>query len=148
MPEFHAAALRDIPSDVLYRILKLRVDVFVVEQDCAYPELDARDLEPTALLHWVAEGDDVLATIRVLHDRPAGSGEDRRIGRVATAPHARGRGLAGELIRRALTDCAGRTIRLDAQSQLAQWYAGFGFAPDGPEFLEDGIPHLPMVRPA
>jgi len=141
--EFHAAPLAEIPSPALYEILRLRVDVFVVEQECPYPELDGRDAEPTARLLWAADGEAVTATVRLLHD-----GADRRIGRVATARSARGRGLAAELIRRALAECEGRTVRLDAQSHLAAWYGRFGFAVDGPEFLEDGIPHLPMTRPA
>lgn len=143
--EYRSAPTAEVPPLVLYALLRLRVDVFVVEQECAYPELDGRDVEPTAVQFWAAEDDRVLATLRLLHD-PEGRGEDRRIGRVATAAGARGRGLAGELIERALARCEARTVRLDAQSHLAGWYGRFGFAPDGPEFLEDGIPHVPMIR--
>lgn len=143
MPTFHSAPLAEVPSPTLYDILRLRVDVFVVEQECAYPELDGRDAEPTTRLMWAEEDGAVLATVRLLHDA-----DDRRIGRVATAASARGRGLAAELMRRALAECEGRTVRLDAQAHLAGWYAAFGFAADGPEFLEDGIPHVPMVRAA
>lgn len=137
------SAVADIDPVVLYRILRLRVDVFVVEQECAYPELDGRDLEPTARLLWVSDDDEVVATVRVLVD-----GDDRRIGRVATAAAARGRGLAAGLMHEAIAECDGRVIRLDAQSHLAHWYARFGFAVDGAEFIEDGIPHVPMTRPA
>lgn len=147
MIDYHAAPTADLPPLTLYAILRLRVDVFVVEQECAYPELDGRDAEPTAVQLWAQEDGEVLATLRVLHD-PEGRGEDRRIGRVATAASARGRGLAGELMRRALAMCEGRTVRLDAQAHLAGWYGRFGFAADGPEFLEDGIPHVPMIRRA
>ncbi|MBY0689918.1 GNAT family N-acetyltransferase [Microbacterium marinilacus] len=156
MTSIHAAPVSEIPPLTLYEILRLRVDVFVVEQECPYPELDGRDVEPTALHLWATDGDRVVATVRLLHD-PEGRGEDRRIGRVATAPDARGRGVAGELMRRALELCAdrpaddtaapaARTVRLDAQSHLSGWYGRFGFTTDGPEFLEDGIPHVPMVR--
>ncbi|MER7798074.1 GNAT family N-acetyltransferase [Microbacterium sp. NPDC096154] len=147
MIDYRSAPTSDIPPLVLYAILRLRVDVFVVEQECPYPELDGRDVEPTAVQLWALEEDDVVATLRVLHD-PQGRGDDRRIGRVATASRARGRGLAAELMRRALTLCEGRTVRLDAQSHLATWYARFGFEVEGPEFIEDGIPHVPMVRSA
>jgi ElaA protein len=67
-----------------------------------------------------------------------------RIGRVLLAPDARGRGWADPIMHTALSVSEGRDVVLDAQSPLAPWYATFGFDPDGPEFLEDGIAHLPM----
>jgi ElaA protein len=143
-PTLHSSSVAEIDPVVLYEILRLRVDVFVVEQECPYPELDGRDLEPTARLLWFADDDArVLATLRVLHD-----GDDRRIGRVATAAAARGRGLAADLMRAAVAGCEGRLVRLDAQAHLSGWYARFGFVVDGDEFLEDGIPHLPMTLAA
>ncbi|WP_309068264.1 GNAT family N-acetyltransferase [Microbacterium sp.] len=143
MTDYRSAHTADIPPLVLYAILRLRVDVFVVEQECAYPELDGRDIEPTAVQLWAEEAGEVIATLRLLTDGP-----DRRIGRVATAARARGRGVAADLMQRALAECEGAVVRLDAQAHLAGWYARFGFAPDGPEFLEDGIPHVPMIRVA
>jgi ElaA protein len=143
-PTQHSSSVAEIDPVVLYEILRLRVDVFVVEQECPYPELDGRDLEPTARLLWFADDDArILATLRVLHD-----GDDRRIGRVATASSARGRGLAADLMRSAVDECDGRLVRLDAQAHLSGWYARFGFVVDGDEFLEDGIPHLPMTLAA
>ncbi|MFJ2354623.1 GNAT family N-acetyltransferase [Frigoribacterium sp. NPDC087798] len=143
-PTQHSSSVAEIDPVVLYEILRLRVDVFVVEQECPYPELDGRDLEPTARLLWFADDHArVLATLRVLHD-----GDDRRIGRVATASSARGRGLAADLMRSAVDECDGRLVRLDAQAHLSGWYARFGFVVDGDEFLEDGIPHLPMTLAA
>nr|WP_208392974.1 GNAT family N-acetyltransferase [Frigoribacterium faeni] len=124
-------------------MLRLRVDVFVVEQECPYPELDGRDLEPDAVMLWAEEDDQVLATVRLLVDH---ADDGMRIGRVATAAAARGRGLAADLMRVALERCAGRLVRLDAQAHLEGWYARFGFVVDGPGFLEDGIPHVPMSR--
>jgi ElaA protein len=139
------AALADIPADTLYRILKLRVDVFVVEQAAAYPELDGRDDEPDTEHFWVEERGEVLATLRLLRDDSAA-----RIGRVATAPSARGRGLAADLMRRALERATERwprhPIDLDAQEHLAPWYGRFGFVVNGPGFVEDDIPHVPMRR--
>ena len=128
-PTLHSSSVAEVDPVVLYEILRLRVDVFVVEQECPYPELDGRDLEPTARLLWFTDDDArVLATLRVLHD-----GDDRRIGRVATAAVARGRGLAADLMRAAVTACEGRLIRLDAQAHLSGWYARFGFVVDGDE---------------
>jgi ElaA protein len=138
-----SAATAELDPETLYGLLRLRVDVFVVEQACAYAELDGRDLEPGAR-HWWIPGTDgaPLAYLRVL-DEPGGG---CRIGRVVTAPTARGRGLAATLLRAALAD-AGRPAVLDAQVQLEHWYAGFGFTVAGPPFVEDGIPHVPMVLP-
>ncbi|WP_423919159.1 GNAT family N-acetyltransferase [Frigoribacterium sp. 2-23] len=139
----HTARVADLEPLTLYAILRLRVDVFVVEQEAAYAELDGRDIEPEARLLWSEENGEVLATVRVLAD-----GDDRRIGRVTTAAHARGRGLAAALMDRALVECGDRVVRLDAQAHLESWYGRFGFTTSGPLFYEDGIPHLPMERPA
>lgn len=149
MHSLRVAPVRDIPAETLYRLLWLRVTVFVVEQRAAYPELDGRDLEPDAELLWVEEDGEVLATARVLRD----DGADRaRIGRVATASTARGRGFGAELMRAAVQRIASRwpqaAIALDAQEHLAEWYGQFGFEISGPRFAEDGIPHVPMLRPA
>jgi ElaA protein len=152
--ELRLAAPADLDAGTLYRILQLRVDVFVVEQQCPYPELDGRDLESGARWLWATEGGAVIATLRILR-------EDRgtaRIGRVATARQARASGIASVLMRKALavldSDAesagdltAGIEVVLDAQSPLVSWYQRFGFEPAGPEFVEDGISHLPMRRP-
>jgi ElaA protein len=141
----HVAATGDLDVATLYRILALRVDVFVVEQTCPYPELDGRDLEPTTRQLWVSGHDGaVLATLRLLEDA---SGE-ARIGRVATAATARGRGLAAALMEQALTLAGDRVVVLEAQSYLLDWYARFGFRSCGPEYLEDDILHTPMRRDA
>ena len=141
----HRAAWVDLDPVTAYGLMRLRVDVFVVEQECAYPELDGRDLEPTAEHLWTADADGPSAVIRLLRDPEA-----LRIGRVATRADARGQGLAGDLIRAALLTADGAPVEepvvLDAQSHLSGWYARFGFAVEGEEFLEDGIPHLPMRR--
>ena len=142
--EVHVARAAEVSPATLYRILQLRVDVFVVEQRCAYPELDGRDLEPDAWLLWVADSAGaVLATLRIVRDARVA-----RIGRVATAPSARSGGLAARLMSRALelTDRAGVDVVLDAQSQLRAWYERFGLEVSGEPFVEDGIPHIPMSR--
>jgi ElaA protein len=127
-----------------YSLWKLRQDVFVVEQRCAYPDLDLRDLAPETR-HVVMEGDEgvVLGCARVLDD-----GDEWRIGRVALHRTVRGQGWADPLMQAALQVCPDRDVVLDAQSPLATWYATLGFEVCGPEFVEDGIPHLPMVRRA
>ena len=141
--EAHVAAFGELDIHTLYALLKLRMDVFVVEQACPYPELDGRDTEPGTRHVWLT-GDSGAPTayLHVLDD-PGGA----RIGRVVTAPHARGGGLARRLMDTALEVIGDRTARLDAQTHAAGFYAGYGFTPDGPEFLEDGIAHIPMSRP-
>lgn len=138
---FHQDSVAEMDPVRLYKILQLRVDVFVVEQEAAYAELDGRDVEPTARLYWAEEAGSILATIRVLAEE-----DGARIGRVATAQAARGRGLAADLMRRAIADRAGEKIVLDAQQHLEAWYGGFGFTRSGEVFVEDGIPHIPMTR--
>ncbi|MBB4685240.1 GNAT family N-acetyltransferase [Amycolatopsis jiangsuensis] len=144
MTTLHHAAGPELTAAQLYAILRLRADVFVVEQDCVYADLDGRDLEPDTRHRWFT-GDDgeVLAYLRVLAD-PGGVD---RIGRVVTARIARGQGLAGRLMAAALDGVTGEFV-LDAQTYAQGLYARFGFVAEGEEFLEDGIPHRTMRRPA
>lgn len=137
------APVAELLPRTLYEILALRSAVFVVEQDCVYLDPDGRDLEPDARQLWTERDGTVVATLRLLcePDRSA------RIGRVVTAATARGGGVAAELVRRAVELAGPVDIVLDAQSHLAGWYERLGFAVDGPEFVEDGIPHVPMRRP-
>lgn len=133
----------DLDPATLHDILRLRVDVFVVEQACPYPEIDGRDVEPATEHVWVGTVErTVAAYLRVLAE-PDGTS---RVGRVVTHRSARGRGLAALLLRDAVARHGHEPLVLDAQSHLAGWYARFGFSPAGPEFIEDGIPHVPMRR--
>lgn len=134
-----SAAAEELDAATLYELLRLRADIFVVEQACPYPELDGRDLLPGVRHWWVEEHGRVIACLRVLPEPDGG----HRIGRVATHPEARRRGVAGRLLRAVLATLDGPVV-LAAQAYLRNWYQGFGFVPDGEEFLEDGILHLPM----
>lgn len=140
--EYFSQPLSQMDPQTLYRVLCLRVAVFVVEQGAAYPELDGRDDEPGALMFWATHEGSVLATLRLLNE-----GSQFRIGRVATALTARGKGIAAELMQRAVATAAGGEIVLDAQTNKQDWYAKFGFAPAGEVFYEDNIEHIPMTRP-
>lgn len=136
----HRATGATITTRELYAALDLRSRVFVVEQACVYHDLDGRDLDPTTMHLWLgASGDSIASYIRVL----AESGGGRRIGRVITAPEWRGRNLAGRLIDLAL-ETAERPVVLDGQAHLAEMYSRHGFVVAGPEYLDAGIPHLPM----
>ena len=131
----------ELPASALYGILRLRAEVFVVEQDCAYLDPDGRDLEPSTRHLWIEDGGTVVAALRVLQEEDGAAS----IGRVVTAPSHRSRGLAAQLLRTALATTTARPVRINAQSHLARWYGGFGFEVSGEEFVEDGIPHVPMA---
>lgn len=135
------APTRNLDVVTLHEILRLRQDVFVVEQGCAYPDIDGRDLEPGTVQFWAGQGS-VDATLRLLRE-PDGT---ERIGRVATARASRGQGLAAQLIEAAIAETRSPSIAIDAQAHLEQWYGRFGFVRSGEDFVEDGITHLPMTR--
>jgi ElaA protein len=139
--EIRVASFRDLDATTLYALLKLRVDVFVVEQECPYPELDGRDDEPGTRHVWLVRGDEILAYLRILDD-----GGTERIGRVVTAPSARKGGYASRLMEHALSVIGNRPSTLEAQAHLTGFYSRFGYVEAGPGYLEDGIPHVPMKR--
>lgn len=142
--EIRVASFAELDTATLYALLRLRSDVFVVEQKAAYADLDGRDTEPGTRHVWLERAGAPIAYLRVLDD-PDGR---LRIGRVVVAAAARGEGLAGRLMTTALTIVGDRPSTLDAQSHLATFYARHGYEPSGDEYVEDGIPHLPMSRPA
>ncbi len=140
----HEATFDQLDAATLYSLLKLRTDVFVVEQACAYAELDGRDTEPGTRHVWIPSGGGdaaIVAYLRVLVD--CESPLALRIGRVVTHADHRGEGLAAQLVQRVVGYEFDQLV-LDAQSPLVAWYEALGFAVDGPEFLDDGIPHVPM----
>lgn len=141
--EVERARCADLSVDQLYGILRLRTDVFVVEQRCPYPELDGRDTEPDAMHLWITEHDATIAYARLLTETDG----TRRIGRVVTRTDRRGRGLAGRLLTAALDLAGDAEVVLSAQAHLTDFYARYGFEVAGDEYLEDGIPHRPMRRP-
>ena len=140
----HAVRGPDLSPGALYGLLRLRVDVFVVEQRCAYPELDGRDLDPGTVHLRIGPEDAPLACLRLLTE---GNG-DRRIGRVCTSPPVRGRGWAGRLVAAALDEVGDDACVLDAQAHLTGLYGGFGFTVSGPGYDWDGVRHVPMRRRA
>ncbi len=136
-----SARFAELDVTTLYRLLKLRVDVFVVEQECAYPELDGRDPEAGTVHVWAEQAGEITGYLRILDDGPVA-----RIGRVLTTKSARGTGLGGRLMERALQEIGERASVLDAQSYLVAFYERYGYVVSGPSFVEDGIPHTPMAR--
>lgn len=135
----------DLSNETLYELLKLRVEVFVVEQACAYPELDGKDLLSDTRHFWLERGSDVVCTLRLLEEHDDGE-KSFRIGRLCTHRSSRGQGHTVRLLRAALAEVGDSPCRINAQSYLVEMYAKHGFHPDGEEVLEDGIPHTPMRR--
>ena len=139
-PRVRSARFDDLEPRTLYGIMRLRSDVFVVEQECVYPDMDGRDAEPQTLHLWIETGDgSVIATLRILDD---GDGL-HHIGRVVTRIDQRRRGLSALLMRTAI-GMVGAPIEIKAQAPLSEWYATFGFVRCSDEWIEDGIPHVQM----
>ena len=143
----------ELSLDQLYDFLKLRIDVFVVEQTCYYPDLDGdknqldRDKETLHVLGY--QNDTLVAYLRILAQ---GQSYDNyiSIGRVAIAEQARGTGLGHELMTQALKLCQQnfpkQNIKISAQEHLANYYQKHGFKQVSQMYLEDDIPHVAMLK--
>ena len=153
---WHCKPWSELDREELYALLRLRAEVFVVEQDCPYQDLDDKDRNGLHL--WaeqasepVSRGGAVLALTRLL---PVGVSyaSEVSIGRVVTSGIVRGSGMGKALMFRSLEALhkhwPGQPIRLSAQQYLERFYQEFGFESVGEPYLEDGIPHIAMVRPA
>ena len=138
----------DLGKEQLYAVLKLRSEVFVVEQKCAYQDVDGQDLEGDTLHLMGWQDDQLVAYARILD--PESQGGDVVIGRVIIAPLARGHHLGHELMSQALKNIedywSGIPVYLSAQAHLKGLYAAHGFIVTGKEYLEDDIPHVGMRR--
>jgi ElaA protein len=161
-----AATLRrswaaDLDPETLYSLLKLRVEVFVVEQACPYPELDGRDLEPRARHYWLMGGSGVATVGTAGGGLGQGAGHQRvlgclrllkepdggyRIGRLCVERESRGKGLARRLMDAVLAEVGDGHCLLDAQTPYVAFYAAHGFVPIGEAYDWDGIEHVPMRR--
>ena len=143
--EWQIKPFSQLTGEELYEILKLRVDVFVVEQNCPYHELDGKDLD--ALHVFARDSQGIQAYLRLL--RPGVSFPEASLGRVVT--RLRRQGLGTQLLNRGLE--AAREwlgdvpIRIEAQTYAKAFYEQAGFRQVSEEFLEDGIPHIQMLRP-
>ncbi len=140
--EWYCKSFDQLTAEELYEILRLRVDVFVVEQQCPYPEVDGKDRESVQL--FAREGQRVTACLRLFWK----SGEPGVLcmGRVAAA--VRGKGLGGELLKRgvavAFDELGASEIYIESQEYARGFYAREGFVTCSEPFMEDGIPHVQM----
>ncbi len=135
----------------LYAILQLRSEVFVVEQNCVYQDMDNKDLSAWHLMGWEtdAAGGKLLAHTRLLP--PGLSYPEASIGRVVSSPSARGKGIGRELMQKSIETIyilyGTGPIRIGAQLYLKSFYASLGFQPEGDIYLEDNIEHIIMCLP-
>lgn len=146
MIEWQWSDLEQFTPRQLYAVAAARIEVFVVEQNCVYQELDGLDLGARHLTGW--SGGNVAAYLRVL-------GPDTRfaepsIGRIITTRPFRGTGVGRKLVALGLEEAErlypAQAIRISAQAHLQRFYGEFGFVTDSAEYLEDGIPHVEMLR--
>lgn len=130
----------------LYSLLALRAEVFVVEQDCPYQDLDGKDPQCLHILGTDINGD-LLAYARIV---PAGLAyEQVALGRIVTSPKVRRTGVGKQLMQYGMEQIEEKygtmPIVMSAQCYLLDFYKSFGFVPQGDEYLEDGIPHMHML---
>ena len=146
---WHFKSFDQLTTDELYDLLKLRVDVFVVEQNCPYPELDNKDRHPdTRHLTGKNKAGKILAYLRILP--PDLNYNHPGIGRVVVDKTQRGRHLCRKMVQKAVDFCddrwPGQGIKIGAQAYLTDFYISLGFNPVSDVYLEDGIPHVDMVK--
>jgi ElaA protein len=142
MQEIRQGAFRELDGAAVFALARLRQAVFVVEQECPYPDLDDHDTDPETRHFWIDGAEGAVACLRVLRE-----GGGWKIGRVCCEKAARGTGLSARLMAAALEWTGPRAdVTLGAQTYAAGFYRRFGFVEDGEEYLEDGIAHVPMRR--
>lgn len=148
MMEWHILRFSELDTYTLYALLQLRVDVFVVEQNCPYPELDEKDLHPETRHILLKKADKILGYSRILP--PDVSFKDAPgVGRVCVAQTARRLGLGELLVAKAIATAKegwpGKDVHISAQCYLQRFYESMGFVAASEPYLEDDIPHLKMI---
>jgi len=146
--EWQTNSFCQLNNDLLYEIIKLRIDVFVVEQNCPYPELDNKDKHPDTLHLTATSNSDLIAYARIL---PLGlSFNEVSMGRFIVKEQHRRQGIGSELLSKCLAEkfklWPNYKIKISAQEHLKPYYAHFGFRVISDSYLEDGIPHIEMLK--
>jgi len=146
--QWTSSTLAALDATTLHRVYQLRQNVFVLEQNCLYADIDALDEQAIHVLGVDAE-QQLVAYLRILP--PGAQYAEPAIGRVVVAQSARGKGVGRELIEEGIRlthqHFANANIRLSAQSHLVALYEAVGFESVGEPYLEDDIPHQEMLRP-
>lgn len=142
---WQVATLDALTSHSLYALLQLRSEVFVVEQNCVFLDMDNSDRQALHLMAW--RGDTLVACARCF--APGIQFDEASIGRIATRISVRGGGLGHLLVQKAMalvtSTWGSQPIRIGAQARLKNFYQGHGFDDVGLPYVEDGIDHLEMV---
>ena len=139
----------ELQAEALYALLAARAAVFVVEQHCAFLDLDGLDRRAWHLLGWVAsdDGPTLAAYLRLID--PGHPYAEASIGRVLTTASFRGTGLGRAAMREGIAGAArhypGQALRIGAQQRLERFYAEFGFRTVSAPYIEDGIAHVQML---
>ncbi len=148
--QWYTKHFNELSLDQLYDILKLRVDIFVVEQCCYYPELDDLDRDQATHHIFCYQDEQIIAYLRVLA-KGVNDKNHPSIGRVAVIESERGSGLGHTLIEKGIADCKTRwptlAIKISAQQHLENYYQQHGFQTISAMYLEDNIPHIAMLKP-
>ena len=150
MIDWQWLAFNDIPGADLYEVLYQRQQVFVLEQQCLYPDIDGYDLAAHHLMGWrTVDGKRELAAyLRCL--APGAKYEEMSLGRVLTTQAARGGGIGRQLVEQGIRLAEqlhpGQRFRIGAQARLEKFYASLGFQTVTAPYDEDGILHIDMVR--
>lgn len=139
---------KNLSTTELYQILQLRNEVFIVEQNCPFQDLDDKDIKCYHLMGFDTDSQKVMAYTRIV---PAGiSYDEASIGRVVTAPLARGNGIGKQLMKNSIELLeelyGGISIKIGAQLYLKKYYESFDFQQIEEVYLEDGIEHILMIR--
>ena len=146
--KWELSKLNEFSSLNLFEYLRLRQAVFVVEQTCAYPDIDETDQPSHHLLGW--QDDQLAACARIVP--PGVSYEYPSIGRIATQIDLRMTGLGRELVGRSIEHTQNlypnQSIKIGAQSRLEEFYQSFGFETSSDIYIEDDIPHIHMILPS
>lgn len=144
---FRCKPFQELTLLQLYAIMALRQEVFVVEQNCPYLDADGKDIDAWHLMGYDDAGK--LQAYARLMPKGVSYQDHASIGRIVTAPAVRGRGVGHQLMQEIMhwtqTLFPNESVKISAQSYLRAFYERYGFVVSGPEYLEDGIPHLPMV---
>lgn len=139
-------SFEELTTQELYKIIRARVEVFVIEQDTPYQDLDNYDQK--ALHIWAEQDGELLAYCRIFDKGIKYS--ETSIGRVLTPTNARQKGFGKELISIAIENIEKlyktSEIRISAQDYLIKFYSDFGFVDTGKKYLEDNLPHTEMKR--
>lgn len=140
---------QELKNESLYQLLQLRVEVFIIEQNCIFQDLDGKDQACHHLLGW--DGSVLVASARIV-PQGVSYADYPSIGRVVNRQSYRGKGAGKELMQEAIAHCIslyGDTgIKIGAQYYLKGFYESLGFIATGDIYDEDGIDHIKMIRPA